>query len=106
MQKMQKTQKTQTHDSLIDIKSLSGILSQSPRTLRNKLCACPDTLPPRVIVPGVRGPRWRISDVDLWLAALSVLQSDQKDTADRADKADKADTAARPGRRRRIFNLN
>ncbi len=57
---------------LLDIESLAPLLCLSPRTLRNKLCAEPKHLPPRVKVPGTRGPRWRWSDVQQWLDALPL----------------------------------
>lgn len=58
---------------ILDIAALAPLLCLSPRTLRNKLCADPGTLPPRVQVPGTRGPRWRLADVQRWLDALPVV---------------------------------
>lgn len=57
---------------LLDIDALAPILCLAPRTLRNKLSTDAASLPPRVKVPGTRGPRWRWSDVQDWLAALPV----------------------------------
>jgi len=59
---------------LLDIEGLAPYLCLAPRTIRNKLCADPASLPPRVAVPGTRGPRWRLSDVQAWLSALPVCQ--------------------------------
>ena len=76
---------------LLDVEALAPMLCLSPRTLRNKLCSDPQTLPPRVKVPGTRGPRWRMSDVQDWLAALPVEQD-----------VDLTVPAKRPGRRRNV----
>lgn len=57
---------------ILDIAELAPLLCLSPRTLRNKLCAEPNNLPPRVKVPGTRGPRWRLSDVQQWMDALPL----------------------------------
>ena len=64
-------------DRLLDIDALAPLLCLSPRTLRNKLCADPDSLPPCVRVPGTRGPRWRLSDVQDWLASLPTVAGPQ-----------------------------
>ena len=78
-------------DRILDVDALAPILCLSPRTLRNKLCADPASLPPRVRVPGVRGPRWRWSDVQAWLGSLPLLIEPTAEVAPRT----------RPGRRRR-----
>jgi predicted DNA-binding transcriptional regulator AlpA len=77
-------------DRLLTIATLAPILGLSPRTLRNKLCADPSSLPPRVKVPGTRGPRWRMSDVQAWLNALPLNC-----------EPDLPVPARRPGRRRK-----
>ncbi len=74
---------------LLDVENLAPMLCLSPRTLRNKLCADPASLPPRVKVPGTRGPRWRMSDVQKWLDALTLDVT-----------VDLSIPAKRPGRRR------
>ncbi len=72
-------------DRLLDVEALALMLCMSPRTLRNKLCSDPGcTLPPRVKVPGTRGPRWRM------LAALPI-----------DSEPDLSVPARRPGRRRK-----
>ncbi len=76
---------------LLTVETLAPILCLSPRTLRNKLCADPGSLPPRVKVPGTRGPRWRLSDVLAWLDALPL------DIV-----PDLTVPARRPGRRRKV----
>lgn len=75
---------------LLDVDSLAPMLCLSPRTLRNKLCSDPHALPPRVKVPGTRGPRWRLSDVLSWLESLPLDA-----------EADPSVPARRPGRRRK-----
>ncbi len=85
-------QQDRTMDNrLLTVDTLAPMLCLSPRTLRNKLCADPGSLPPRVKVPGTRGPRWRMSDVQAWLNALPI-DSD----------LDLAVPAKRPGRRRNV----
>ncbi|MBU2859425.1 hypothetical protein HF290_03050 [Acidithiobacillus ferrooxidans] len=80
---------------LLDVEALAPLLCLAPRTLYNKLCADPSSLPPRVKVPGTRGPRWRMSDVQAWLDALPL------DTG----PADLAVPAKRPGRRRKAVTV-
>ncbi|MBU2831887.1 helix-turn-helix transcriptional regulator [Acidithiobacillus ferriphilus] len=77
-------------DRLLTIATLAPILCLSPGTLRNKLCTDPGSLPPRVKVPGTRGPRWRMSDVQAWLNALPLNC-----------EPDLTIPARRPGRRRK-----
>jgi predicted DNA-binding transcriptional regulator AlpA len=75
---------------LLTVETLAPLLCLSPRTLRNKLCADPGSLPPRVKVPGTRGPRWRMSDVQAWFNALPLDH-----------EPDLSVPARRPGRRRK-----
>ncbi|QER43206.1 hypothetical protein F0726_00114 [Acidithiobacillus caldus] len=84
-------------DRLIDIEALASILSLAPRTVRNRLSQNPASLPPRVWVPGTRGPRWRLSDVQDWLESLPTVAGPQI-----------ADPAAdrRRGPRRRVIPKN
>jgi len=77
-------------DRLLDIEGLAPYLCLAPRTVRNKLCADPASLPPRVSVPGTRGPRWRLSDVQAWLSSLPSVQ----------EPLDKVVPEKRRGRRR------
>lgn len=76
---------------LLDVDALAPMLCLAPRTVRNKLSADPASLPPRVKVPGTRGPRWRLSDVHRWLDALPMDAT-----------ADLSVPAKRPGRRRNV----
>lgn len=75
---------------LLDVNTLAPILCLSPRTLRNKLCAEPANLPPRVAVPGIKGPRWRLSDVQKWIASLQNSEAGHLEAVPKS----------RPGRRR------
>lgn len=52
---------------LLTAKDLAGILRISPKTVANKLTVAPHELPPRLPIPG-RRPRWRLQDVDSWMA--------------------------------------
>ena len=76
---------------LLDVDAIAPLLCLAPRTVRNKLCADPTALPPRVKVPGTRGPRWRLSDVQRWLNALPLDST-----------PDLSVRAKRPGRRRNV----
>lgn len=80
-------------DRFLDVEALAPMLCLSPRTLRNKLCADPASLPPRVKVPGTRGPRWRMSDVLAWLKALPLDH-----------EPDLSVPTRRPGRRRKAVS--
>lgn len=83
---------------LLDIEALAPLLCLSPRTLRNRLSQNPASLPPRVRVPGVRGPRWRLSDVQDWLAALPTVAGPQTTADPPPDR--------RRGPRRRVIPKN
>jgi hypothetical protein len=76
---------------LLDVDAIAPLLCLAPRTVRNKLCTDPSALPPRVKVPGTRGPRWRMSDVQKWLDNLPMDGT-----------LDLAVPAKRPGRRRTV----
>lgn len=52
---------------LLGINELSAVLHRSPKTVRSDVTRRPETLPPRVRVPGGRKVLWRAQDVAAWL---------------------------------------
>ena len=51
----------------LDIFDLAVLLGQSQRTIKKKLKARPDCLPPRMHFPGTKMLRWRGHDVENWM---------------------------------------
>lgn len=58
---------------LLDLNELADYLGRSPDTIKKDLKRNPMAVPPRLHIPGTRLLRWRISDVEAWLA-LWVIQ--------------------------------
>lgn len=54
-------------DRLLTVADLAAILRLSPKTLKSDVSRRPETLPPRVRVPGGRRVLWRAKDVEAWL---------------------------------------
>lgn len=52
---------------LLGIEELASVLHRSPKTVRSDVTRRPETLPPRVRVPGGRKVLWRAQDVVAWL---------------------------------------
>jgi predicted DNA-binding transcriptional regulator AlpA len=53
--------------NLLGIEELAAVLHRSPKTIRSDVTRRPETLPPRVRVPGGRKVLWRAQDVAAWL---------------------------------------
>ena len=60
---------------LLNINKLAEILQRSPETIKRALRTTPDSVPPRVVIPGSRLLRWRIVDVETWIGALRTTRS-------------------------------
>ena len=54
-------------DRLLTVDDIAHILRRSPKTVRADVTRRPETLPPRVHVPGGRKVLWRVQDVESWL---------------------------------------
>lgn len=52
---------------LLGIEELAAVLHRSPKTISSDVTRRPETLPPRVRVPGGRKVLWRAQDVAAWL---------------------------------------
>lgn len=52
---------------LLGVNELAAVLHRSPKTVRSDVTRRPETLPPRVRVPGGRKVLWRAADVAAWL---------------------------------------
>lgn len=53
---------------LLKIKDLAEILGRSPVTVRVDVSRRPETLPPRIVMPGSNRVVWDEEDVKTWLA--------------------------------------
>ena len=53
----------------IDLPELAAAIGAHPRSLRNAFYLHPDQFPPAIYLPGTRGPRFLVSDVQAWLEA-------------------------------------
>ncbi len=53
---------------LLDLNELADYLGRSPDTIKKDLKRNPIAVPPRLHIPGTRLLRWRMEDVEAWLA--------------------------------------
>jgi len=53
---------------LLKIKDMAEILGRSPLTVRVDVSRRPETLPPRIVMPGSNRVVWDANDVSEWLA--------------------------------------
>ena len=53
----------------IDLPELAAAIGANPRSLRNAFGSHPDDFPPAIYLPGCRGPRFLVDDVQAWLEA-------------------------------------
>ncbi|OCX75536.1 hypothetical protein A6M23_01965 [Acidithiobacillus thiooxidans] len=51
----------------IDLPELAAAIRGNPRSLRNAFYLRPQDFPPAIYLPGTRGPRFLLSDVQAWL---------------------------------------
>lgn len=57
-----------TQLELLTLDDLANLLGRSRETIRKDIKRNPAAVPPRVIIPGTRQPRWRLADVQHWLS--------------------------------------
>jgi predicted DNA-binding transcriptional regulator AlpA len=55
--------------NLLDLSDLAALLGRSPETIKKDLRRNGLAVPPRVHIPGTRLLRWRVTDVEAWLAS-------------------------------------
>lgn len=55
--------------NLLDLNDLAAMLGRSPETIKKDLRRNRLAVPPRVYIPGTRLLRWRMTDVEAWLAS-------------------------------------
>lgn len=65
----------------IDASELGKIIGRATATIRKDCTRRPDTLPPRVVIPGSRKLLWRVDDVRAWLQALADLEQERRAAA-------------------------
>ena len=53
----------------LDLDDLATLLGRSPETIKKDLRRNRLAVPPRVYIPGTRLLRWRMTDVEAWLAS-------------------------------------
>jgi predicted DNA-binding transcriptional regulator AlpA len=59
----------------IDLPGLAAAIGANSRSLRNAFYAHPQDFPPAIYLPGTRGPRFLVSDVQAWLESRKVKPS-------------------------------
>ncbi len=53
---------------LLTLEDLAQMLGRSPDTIKKDMRRNPNAVPPRLVLPHTRLLRWRLCDVDAWLA--------------------------------------
>ena len=53
---------------LLTLDDLAQLLGRSPDTIKKDMRRNPQAVPPRLMLPHTRLLRWRVCDVDAWLA--------------------------------------
>lgn len=53
---------------LLTLDELAHLLGRGRETIRKDFKRNPAAVPPRIVIPGTRGPRWRLVDVQRWLS--------------------------------------
>ena len=66
---------------LINVAELGEIIQRSPATIKKTLRTNPTAIPPRVIISGSRTLRWRVSDVEQWVASLPTTRDQDSEVA-------------------------
>ncbi len=61
--------------NLLDLDDLATLLGRSPETIKKDLRRNRLAVPPRVHIPGTRLLRWRVTDVEAWLASYVEQQT-------------------------------
>ncbi|MCR2830776.1 hypothetical protein NR402_10865 [Acidithiobacillus ferrooxidans] len=65
----------------IDLPGLAAAIGANPRSLRNAFYLHPDDFPPAIYLPGCRGPRFLVDDVQAWLEARKAKTQPAQSTA-------------------------
>lgn len=80
---------------------LSEITGVPPKTLKNWYSKDPEKLPPAVIIPGARGPRWTEDVVKTWIKDhLQMPQEKKRIRSMRAKESRKSLTGSKTGKPR------
>jgi predicted DNA-binding transcriptional regulator AlpA len=53
---------------LLTLDDVALMLGRSPQTIKKDMRRNPDAVPPRLLLPHTRLLRWRLEDVQAWLA--------------------------------------
>jgi len=67
---------------LLNLSELAEILKRSAETIKKDLRRSPEAVPPRVLIPGTRALRWRVADVEEWIANLVTTETKEATGAD------------------------
>lgn len=57
---------------------LAQIVGRSIVTLKQDVSRRPDSLPPRMVVPGSKALLWRVVDVRAWMQALADMEHERR----------------------------
>lgn len=61
------------HPLVLTYEDLSKLLKVAIGTLKNRYSRDPSSLPPAILIPGCRGPRWLLATVFRWLEAHEAV---------------------------------
>ena len=56
-------------EKLLNCEALGEQIGFAPRTIKNMWHSAPWRLPPAIVLPGSRTPKWRQADVQAWVDA-------------------------------------
>lgn len=70
----------------MDASELGKVIGRTTKTVREDSRRRPETLPPRLVIPGSKKLLWRVVDVQAWLQALADVEQDRRDRAVKAVK--------------------
>lgn len=58
----------------LDIDELALLLGESARTIRRNLARRPSAVPPKMHIPGTAMLRWRLHEVENWMAETGRIR--------------------------------
>lgn len=65
----------------IDASYLGKLIGRSTKSIMVDVSQRPETLPPRLVIPGSRKVLWRVVDVREWMQALADMEKERREAA-------------------------
>jgi len=66
---------------LLDLSDVARLLRRSTETIKRDMRRNPGAVPPRLMLPQTRLLRWRMEDVEAWLAAHAIPNTGEGEKA-------------------------